>query len=487
MIPDFLTDRMAVAVAAIPLLLGPHRSAAEEVTAPDITFGDLIASTTYIPGTLIIEGDGEPWTERVEPGLASAFRDDERAYRGLVGVTFFVNKPAEVTFCCYPSPDAHVRDEIYDWIRRESLPRMEHAEFALAVQFAINGGDTLQIPEDFPCAFELPFERRLRQFTEMSFADRHEFLASWAKREVLPAIGHAMAGVDDRFEGVLAFAEILRNTDPVDDIDVEALTDSSSTYWRARLEMALEDPSIVGARVFLHLSRGEIDLAKRVLVVVNPSACKPCLASEYLVELQTLLAVYSDGLSTMISLGIDEFDRGELQAAIDRFSKITDIAPRCARAWHEYYLAYGTKHGDINALHDEYVARVYGSDPLFPIGMVVSTGEEAFRLGRRIRSQELFADPDSFAAHVLEYGDIALDLGAMGQAAELYWEALPFQSEETGWRAIDGLLYCLEQLGVRDLHENFRGDHEERLRRVEASRRSRMESSIMYQAMEKKR
>ena len=48
-------------------------------------------------------------------------------------------------------------------------------------------------------------------------------------------------------------------------------------------------------------------------------------------------------------------------------------------------------------------------------------------------------------------------------------------------------LYDLEQLGVKSIKKNFRGDHEKDFKRIAAERRERMEKNAPYRAMMKKK
>ncbi len=72
-----------------------------------------------------------------------------------------------------------------------------------------------------------------------------------------------------------------------------------------------------------------------------------------------------------------------------------------------------------------------------------------------------------------------LDLGQPGFAAMVYWNA---------WREIDpaeyanrnlseDMLYCLEQLGVKDVKTNFPGDHAAQFKRIDAERAKRKQQT----------
>ena len=78
----------------------------------------------------------------------------------------------------------------------------------------------------------------------------------------------------------------------------------------------------------------------------------------------------------------------------------------------------------------------------------------------------------------MSYADIARDLDVYGFAAMLYWNLLTaVKPEDYGSRELlEDFLYCLEQLGVKDLKENFRGDHAAAFARIKAERQKRVKA-----------
>ena len=79
---------------------------------------------------------------------------------------------------------------------------------------------------------------------------------------------------------------------------------------------------------------------------------------------------------------------------------------------------------------------------------------------------------------LVSYADIARDLDVYGFAAMLYWNIVSaVKPEDYGGRELlEDFLYCLEQLGVKDLKENFRGDHAAAFARIKADRKKRVEA-----------
>ncbi|MFC1572237.1 hypothetical protein ACFL6M_01435 [Candidatus Eisenbacteria bacterium] len=465
------------------ILPGPGE--AQPLSGGQISMGELVVSSANLPIALLDVEDPAAWMGMIEEAVYFAFRDEPDAHLAMLCIAFHADRPTALELCCRPPCAPQIISALEERLGIDTMPRMKCGEFAVVQHFAVNDYETLSTEDEIPCDFEFPQERRLRQFDALSFAERPRFLAAWARSEVLPVLGHILGKVDAKFEGVRGQAAVMRGTESLGQETVASLTDSSGTYWRARLEMAVADVSIIASRVFMHLAHGEIERTQNLLLLLYKFHWEPSAANDYLEELRALLTIYLDQRHSLIKQGISAFDRGDSQEAIRVYRQVLQADSSCAWAWHEYFLARETT-ADLESAEDGYDTHVYGANPLYPIGMFASTGESAFRIERRMGISELFADPDSFAEDLLSYADIALDVETLGLAAEIYWQAILY-NEENRDRALDGFLYCLEQLGVTDIKANFRGDAQARFRRVEDAARVRMESSVMYQAMHKKR
>ena len=104
--------------------------------------------------------------------------------------------------------------------------------------------------------------------------------------------------------------------------------------------------------------------------------------------------------------------------------------------------------------------------------------EETYRLVLRLEINSLFKDRDKAAKDLLRYADIARDLDVYGFAAMVYWNILTAVKPEdyAGREPLEDFLYCLEQLGVKTIKENFRGDHAAAFARIKAERKKRVEA-----------
>jgi len=84
-------------------------------------------------------------------------------------------------------------------------------------------------------------------------------------------------------------------------------------------------------------------------------------------------------------------------------------APHAGGSPSEVFL---TREPDLRRAPAEYRARVYGADPLYPLGIEAQTGVEAFEIERRIGLPALFSDPESLPDDFLNCATIALDVRA---------------------------------------------------------------------------
>lgn len=444
-----------------------------------------VVSNTFFPMTAFISDNPMDWTEHIIPALTTAFDGEVETYFGTIGITFNSDCQAELVLCSKPSCPSRIQKKFKNALELISFPRTKYGEYASLLYFTVNVDNPhkFEIPED--CPFDFPAGKRLREYRKMGLSDQYHFLIRWTRNELLPTLSHVFRNVDAKFEGVRTFADLLEFPEQLRGKFVSSLTDSSSLYWKARIEMVPGDNSILITKMLLYISQGRIDRAIRIIQIINLYEGKPSLATEYLHELEILLSIYLEKRNKIIKKGIAAFDSGDKDSAIDIYKNVIDSDSACAWAWHEYFLASGFSGALSESFRSEYNLKVYGADPLYPMGISAHTGVEAFHIGRRMEITELFKNSDSVKNDMVSFADIALDVNEFGMGAELYWQALPFQDSEKAERVIDGFLYCLEKLRVTDIKSIFVGNPDERFQRVEKASRNRMENSTMYKAMKK--
>jgi hypothetical protein len=307
-------------------------------------------------------------------------------------------------------------------------------------------------------------------------------LQSWAGEESA-RIGTLLAGVDPKFAGVRRFGEIL-SARPTCRSRVASITDSSAVYWRARLEMVPDNPSVLLAKLLLLARCGEIDRAVRLLEIIQLLPVTESPETSTWPVLVEKLTAYKHTRDALVQTGVAAFDAGDSATAASYYDRVLHADSSSAWAWHERFFAMGTTVD--KRVHDDYRRHVYGADPLYPLGRDATTGLQAFQMWRRMEIRSLFSDTSRWQADFLTYATIALDVGAYGFGAELFWTTFLVGANETRSESIDGFLYCLHRLGVDGIAANFTGDNEQRIKRVERACSGRLHASVMYRAMEVK-
>jgi hypothetical protein len=119
------------------------------------------------------------------------------------------------------------------------------------------------------------------------------------------------------------------------------------------------------------------------------------------------------------------------------------------------------------------------ADPLYESMASAEGPDELYDLFLRREIATLFSDEKNAARDMIRYAEIALDLGQPGFAATIYWNAKrSIPPEQYGNRDLtEDTLYCLEQLGIKDLKSKFPGDHAAAFKRIDAERAKRKQQS----------
>ena len=100
---------------------------------------------------------------------------------------------------------------------------------------------------------------------------------------------------------------------------------------------------------------------------------------------------------------------------------------------------------------------------------------------RRLELNKLGSqEPAERSKDIRRYADIALDLDSPGIAAMLYWNTLTGTRPDAAEASdlIEHFLYCLEALGVKDIKDNFQGDHPAEFARIKAEQAKRMKQAV---------
>jgi hypothetical protein len=432
--------------------------------------------------------DSGPFVQRVKPVIAaveSRFRDESRRRTVVIQVTLHPDRPAEVAVAGQPAPS---EDEVKDLLRSadaKTSPRSKVTDCTFRVLAQINGGHPDQKSPLKP-RLETPDERWIAAFQAASTAEKLALMRRWARSEALPILAASASGADAKFKGVCDLGKALGKLDPKKPVDVAALTDRNPDYWRAMLEMVPGDPLVAATRVALHAANGEIDQARRYSAVATFFDARKSLSSRLLGEFRAMMGFFYKDVESRIQGGIALNDKGRLAEAMSTYDDVLKDYPGSAWAHYERVqtrIAMAAKEGKPigQAMVDWPKARdaILACDPLYEMLAEAKGQEDIFRLTRRIEINTLFKDRAKTVGDLMRYADIARDLEVYGFAAMLYWNLVSaVKPEDYGGRElIEDFLYCLEPLGVKDIKENFRGDHPAAFARIKADRKKRVEAS----------
>jgi hypothetical protein len=192
-----------------------------------------------------------------------------------------------------------------------------------------------------------------------------------------------------------------------------------------------------------------------------------------------MLELFHKEVDAKIRRGVALHDAGKYDEALKLYDSILKDYPNSAWARYERFHTRRTvaqnngasvaeAHADWPAVHKEILA----ADPLYS-AMAIAQGEDGmFQLRRRAAINALFKDRSRTGKDLIEYADIALDLKVYGFAGLLYWNcfvAVP-QAQHSDRALVEYFLYCLEELGVKDLKENFKGDHAAEFAKIRSQR-----------------
>ncbi len=431
--------------------------------------------------------DTDPFVRWVKPVIAaveSRFRDESRRRTVVIQVTLHPDRAAEVAVAGQPAPS---EGEVKDLLRladAKTSPRSKVVDCTIRVVAQINGGHPDQKSPLKP-RLETPDERLVAAFQAASTAEKLALMRRWARSEALPILAASASSADAKFKGVRDLGKAIGKVDPKKPVDVAALTDRNPSYWRAMLEMVPGDPLVAAVRVALHAANGEIDQARRYSAVATFFDARKTASSRLLGEFRAMMGFFYKDVESRIQGGIALNDKGRLAEAMATYDGVLKDYPGSAWAHYEQIqtrMAMAAKEGkpieQVFADWPKMRDAILACDPLYEMLAQAQGQEDIFRLTRRVGISSLFKDRDKTVADLVSYADIARDLDVYGFAAMLYWNIVSaVKPEDYGSRELlEDFLYCLEQLGVKNLKENFRGDHPAAFARIKADRKKRVEA-----------
>jgi hypothetical protein len=436
----------------------------------------------------------EPFADWVKPIIAmleSQFENDAARRTVVVQVTLHPKCQAEVLVAGSPGLSPGEVASVRKVADAAKAPNSNIVDCSFRIWAKINGGHPDEKAPLVP-PLETPDQRRLSEFRAASTALQLAIMRRWARTEAVPILAASTARVEPKWEGVRRLGKTIGALKADDPIDVAALTDRNPDYWRAMMEMAPGNPLVFAVVVALHAANGEIDRARRFAEISAFFDSNKAGFSRLLGDFREMSHLYYEGLDARIKQGIALHDKAQFGEALKLYEAILKDDPRSAWAQYEQFhtrraLALKTDQDVVRAQAGWAKARqaILGCDPLYQTMAEASRPVESYQLIRRMQIGELFKDRGKVASDVVEYADIALDLEVYGFAGLLYWEATTVSSS-TGRDVVDlveSCLFCLDQLGIKDIKRNFKGDHAAAFARIKAHRQKLMEQSPMFKAV----
>jgi tetratricopeptide (TPR) repeat protein len=428
------------------------------------------------------------WVKPIISGLELQFQKESERRTVVVQVTLRPEGNADVAIAGAPGLAMNDLAPLKAIVSAVKAPNSKIVDSAFRIVAKINGGAPEEQSELTP-RIETPDEHRLSQFKAAETAERLASMRRWAREEALPLLAAFAGSAAPKFEGVRNLGKAIGGLDPTKPADIPALTDHNLDYWRAMMEMGHGIPLVTATSVTLHVANGEIDWARRIAQAIAPFDAGKSGPSYLLAQFRTMYDLFYKDVEAQISEGIPRHDQGKFEDALKIYDSVLEAYPKSAWARYE---RFQTRRGlamkqqksleEVNQGWPEAYTEILACDPLYPESALARGADEMYAYSKRLESKELFKDRTKTGADIVRYADIALDLGVPDFAAMLYWHALiGIPPKEYGGRELlEYFLYCLEELGVKDLKASFKGDHVAEFAKIKAERIKLKHESRFY-------
>jgi hypothetical protein len=443
--------------------------------------------------TIYVNIDNDPFVAWLKPifGEIDARFDREAKPRTIVfQAILHPDRPAEVAVSGRPALTDDESKAVLKPADPARSPRTRVVDTTVRIVAKVNGGspgDSGPLVPPLPT----PEERRRAQFRPLSTPEKRAFMQKWARTEAIPLLAACARHRDDHpeDEAIRKLGKALRAVPPRGRIDVAALTEKDRDYWRALMAAPAGDPLVPAAQVALFVANGEIRRARRVADASAPFEQGDWGAHTVLAEFREMQKMLNAEVEARIRKGIELNDRGQLDEAEQIYDAVLRDDPTSAWALYERFqtgLARGNKSRDAQ---DRLMASwpgvrkaILDADPLYEMIPTASGPSEVYDLLLRRELLEIPWDGRVPVPSVVRRAEIASELGQHGYAAILYWNLLKsVKPAEYGDRKlIEDFLYCLEQLGIKDLKQGFPGDHAAEFTRIDDERAKRRRESVAY-------
>jgi tetratricopeptide (TPR) repeat protein len=333
-------------------------------------------------------------------------------------------------------------------------------------------------------------DKGLDDYKNANLQQQFELNKLYAIKEVLLVLSEYETVVDDKFAGVKNFGTLVSKTNFSEPQNTLKLTGNNSDYWRAVMEMEIENQLIPVTKIYMLVSQGEFDYAIKYIEIVKMFSKTGNYPDTYLKNIATRLELFNKQLNAAIDKGIVEHDKGNFEKAISIYNEILKQYPNSA--WANFELSYSQselnkKNGKENlnsvANWNKKINTILDHNPFYGLPISAQNPEDAYLLFRRNSIGSLFKDKNERLNDVYNYAEIAMDLKIYDFAAELFWLSLTHSKNNED--SIFKYLYCLEQLGVTNLKQNFKGNFEKEFKKIEKEKEKAMTKSEAYKTYHK--
>lgn len=427
------------------------------------------------------------WNERVFNTVESYFKTDKENRDVRVLVTLKRNEPrAFVEISARPALDEAKYLQLLELIHRQPYKvSSKLADYAYLVEVKVNNG-CINVQQKYSPEISLPDEKVQIEYEASDLSGKAKLFKEWTASQVMPVVTHYIKNMPEHKIGVKAYARIFEAEDYFIKPVVE-LTEKSSDYWRANMEMPSGDNLVLLSRICMHIQKNEFELAQRYLNIAKAFVVDTALSNVFYKQMDFRMNWMLEDLGSEIANADMYHQEGEFESAIDYYDALLTILPRSPRLFNnKYYVAslllMEAAPEEIIQHWQEAEGKVYACDPLFTLNKQANDSEEFYYLSRRQAIRTLFRNPAKQMDDLLTYAHIAFDLKAYGFAAQLYWLFLSHHQDGLNNKDILAYyLFSLKEMGDEENINNFEDDYvRQKYKKILKERRKAMEASPVY-------
>ncbi len=450
---------------------------------------DLVADVNFERQELV------DWLQHLKTAIDQYFRNVKGDHELALIVTFAPDGRGEVQAAARPPVSDSMLVYTRSVLNSVPAPKPRISEYSVLLNLDLNKGNA-DTTLKFTPTILLPAERNRRLFQQMDLAAKHKAIKDYARKEALPLLAEIAVLADTSFVGLNSLGTRIKGAISGNFFRVDRLCNDNPDYWRGVTQLKSGNFLVPAIKVFCLAAEGRYDWANRHLFFMNIFADNSTVAGEFMRELSWRLTEYYTDLNAQITRGIGLTDTNNMQQAKSLYDSLLNIVTYSA--WTEYERYYtqvklqkettGTSNDSLLWLKAQ--ENIFKADALYPVRARVYSGRDAYLVSRRNQINALFQDPAKLYRDLFIYSDIALDVGEHAFAAELLWILLTNAPPRADIPSREILLihyiYCLDQLGQKDVIAQFKGDYSKDIQQIAEERQKRMEASPLYQRFERK-